>query len=408
MPIEPWERFERLGPSIVRAVLRRDGREASSSVIGSAGTTDLAAAFDLAWLRSDERLIVAAIEAPVTVVDLFAGCGGLTLGIEEAARAVGRACSVGLAVDAEPSALEAYERNFAPRALTDTPVELLFDGEVGDALTAAEVRTLEQVPETTILIGGPPCQGHSDLNNHTRRRDPKNALYFKMARAAEVLAPEHVVIENVPGVVHSRDRVVPRTIEALQALGYHVDHRVVDCAMIGVAQRRKRFLIVASRRLRPDLQSATVALAAPPRGVGWAVEDLMDVVSDSTFDTSAKHSAVNQDRIRYLFEHDLDNLPDSERPDCHRLKKHSYKSVYGRMDWDTPAPTITSGFGSTGQGRFVHPKRQRTLTPHEAARAQFFPDFFQFGASGRVALQTMIGNAVPPKLGYLAGLELLR
>ena len=73
-----------------------------------------------------------------------------------------------------------------------------------------------------------------------------------------------------------------------------------------------------------------------------------------------------------------------------------------------PAPTITSGFGSTGQGRFVHPYARRTITPHEAARLQCIPDFFRFAEPGRRALQEMIGNAVPPKLAYVVALEALR
>ena len=78
------------------------------------------------------------------------------------------------------------------------------------------------------------------------------------------------------------------------------------------------------------------------------------------------------------------------------------------MYWDRPAQTITRGFGSTGQGRYVHPKLPRTILPHEAARLQFFPDFFSFGQSSRGELQYLIGNAVPPKLAYASVLELLR
>ena len=77
------------------------------------------------------------------------------------------------------------------------------------------------------------------------------------------------------------------------------------------------------------------------------------------------------------------------------------------MYWDKPAPTITGGFGSNGQGRFVHPLRRRTLTPHEAARLQFFPDYFDFGNVKRRELQQIIGNAVPSKAGYAIGLEFL-
>src|SRR5204862_6860500 len=128
---------------------------------------------------------------------------------------------------------------------------------------------------------------------------------------------------------------------------------------------------------------------------------LLDTRGEAIFDTRAKHHAANVARIDY-------DLPDAQRPDCHRLKEHAYKAVYGRMRWDQPAPTITRGFGSSGQGRFVHPIRRGTLTPHEAARVQFFPDFFEFGDLGRRALQELIGNAVPSKLASVVVLDLPR
>ena len=140
----------------------------------------------------------------------------------------------------------------------------------------------------------------------------------------------------------------------------------------------------------------------------WACGNVDALHPGSAFDTAATHSMENQRRINYLFDSGSYELPDEERPDCHRLKPHPYRAVYGRMRPDTPAPTITSGFGSTGQGRFVHPNERRTLTPHEAARVQFFPDFFDFGTRGRRAYQEMIGNAVPPKLAYVVALDLLR
>jgi DNA (cytosine-5)-methyltransferase 1 len=81
--------------------------------------------------------------------------------------------------------------------------------------------------------------------------------------------------------------------------------------------------------------------------------------------------------------------------------------MYGRLWWDRPAQTITSGYGSMGQGRYVHPDGYRTLTPHEAARLQFFPDWFDFGERTRTAWADAIGNAVPMKLSYVFGVWLL-
>jgi DNA (cytosine-5)-methyltransferase 1 len=97
------------------------------------------------------------------------------------------------------------------------------------------------------------------------------------------------------------------------------------------------------------------------------------------------------------------------RPDCHK-EGTSYGAVYGRMRWDAPAPTLTTGFLTTGRGRFIHPKRPRTITPREAARLQGFPDWFDFIGTempARRDLAKWIGNAVPTVLGYLAGLAAL-
>src|SRR5262249_50867880 len=120
---------------------------------------------------------------------------------------------------------------------------------------------------------------------------------------------------------------------------------------------------------------------------------------DSVFDTPSKKTKTNAARMAFLFEKGLYNLPNDRRPACHQDGDHSYISVYGRLRWDRPAQTITTGFGSMGQGRYVHPQRRRTITPHEAARLQTFPDWFDFGGNTpRGVLAKAIGNAVPPLL----------
>jgi DNA (cytosine-5)-methyltransferase 1 len=140
--------------------------------------------------------------------------------------------------------------------------------------------------------------------------------------------------------------------------------------------------------------------AYAPRTVRWAIGDLHRARSDGAFDQASVPTAVNRRRIDFLFDRGVYELPDRERPACHAPGGHTYKAVYGRLRWDNPGPTITTGFGCMGQGRFVHPAARRTLTPHEAARLQFFPDFFEFGERGRGDYQQLIGNAVPPKLAY--------
>ncbi|MFT3733714.1 MAG: DNA cytosine methyltransferase [Rhodocyclaceae bacterium] len=117
------------------------------------------------------------------------------------------------------------------------------------------------------------------------------------------------------------------------------------------------------------------------------------------FRTPSKMSQANSERVNILFSKNIYDLPNQFRPACHRDKSHSYVSVYGRLRWDQPAQTITSGFGSMGQGRYIHPERKRTITPHEAARIQGFPDFFDFSEiKHRTSLQEIIANAVPPPI----------
>jgi DNA (cytosine-5)-methyltransferase 1 len=413
----PVERFRLIASrgAIERVVARRDGSESQSYVpLGSEPLRDrsqarLAERFDGEFLRTAVRPRHARRAREVRVADLFAGCGVMSLGLWEACRAVSARMVPVVAVDFNEVPLAVYRSNF-PEALTiASPIERLVDGELGAPVTATERALLSRIGRVDVLIGGPPCQGHSNLNNHTRRRDSKNALYARMARFAEIAQPTHVVIENVTAVRHDRGRVVDRTITHLRALGYAVDDGVVEAVDIGVAQRRRRHLVVASRDVVPNVASMNTIYERPERSVMWAIGDLERATGSGEFDRASTPSATNAARIERLFRDRLYDLPNEARPDCHRLRTHTYKSVYGRLRPDVPAQTITSGFLSMGQGRYVHPTRRRLITPHEAARLQFVPDFFDFSAApGRTALAEMIGNAVPSKLAYVVGLELLR
>jgi DNA (cytosine-5)-methyltransferase 1 len=332
----------------------------------------------------------------------------MTCGLEEAARRGGRALDVVLAVELEPLISAVYRANFRDARVVTGDVASLLDGELGAANTATEQLARYATGDVDVLVAGPPCQGHSDLNNHTRREDPKNALYARVARAAEVLRPRVVVIENVPPVQWDKGGVVDTTRNHLEKLGYSVHAEVVDLRYAGVPQTRKRYLLVASKvdSFVPVLEVGVLQSAWGDHGarsVAWAIKDLVGHRGETAFDEAAKSSPDNKRRIDYLFDEKLWDLPDDQRPDCHRLKEHSYRSVYGRLWWDKPAPTVTTGFGSMGQGRYVHPSERRTITPHEAARLQTFPDWFDWPTTRRTILSTMIGNAVPPLLTVALG-----
>lgn len=353
-------------------------------------------------LRQNSRPEFEVGSGPLTVVDLFAGCGGLTLGASQAAAELGIATDVRLAVDLEESATKVYADNFLKADVETASIDDYIDGALSARLTTLEKRTQERVGDLHLLMGGPPCQGHSDLNNHTRRDDPKNALYARMARAAEVLLPQIVLIENVPTVRNDISGVVGTTRRSLESKKYVVAEATVSLHALGVAQGRKRHIMLASRSPNVDptavLQELTEREPDSKRNLRWAIGDLESLRDPVGYDVPPRASETNLRRMQYLLDHGIYDLPNAERPACHQ-NAHSYKSMYGRLRWELPAQTITSGFGSIGQGRYMHPSQPRALTPHEAARLQGFPDYFDFSAvSRRADLATMIGNAVPPAL----------
>lgn len=346
----------------------------------------------------------------VRVVDLFSGCGGLSVGMFEAARLQGRGFEASLAIDVDPIAAETYKRNVPNSHVVTERIEDLFDGLPGDRLRRGEEELREGVGAIDVLLAGPPCQGHSDLNNHTRRRDVRNLLYLRVARAAEVLKPRFVLVENVPQVVHDHEDVVGQTVTSLEKSGYATHTEIVDLSTFGVPQKRRRHLLLAStdEGLDPVTLLAEARRSRHMRTVRWAIEDLLRADRRLPIDLPTTMSPENTRRVEYLFRNRLYDLPDSQRPACHASGEHSYRSSYGRMRWDEPAQTLTTGFGSMGQGRFVHPSRRRTITPHEAARLQTFPDWFDWGDdTTRRGLSTMIGNAVPPMLTLRLGLAAL-
>lgn len=353
-------------------------------------------------LKTKHRPRRATNAAAVRIVDLFAGCGGLTLGVQQAATAAGLRVEVPLAVDFEAAAVAVYAANFPDAHVVDAAVEDYFDGALGARLTAAETRVRDMVKDVHLLMGGPPCQGHSNLNNRTRRNDPKNELYARMGRAAEVLTPNFVLIENVPSVRLDTDGVVQTTVAHLEAIGYDVATATVALHPLGVAQKRQRHVLLASRVRDVDpaeiLDRITSQAADEKFDLRWAIGDLTDITDPAGYDIAPVASADNRERMQYLLDEGLYDLPNDRRPTCHQ-DQHSYKSMYGRLRWTSQAQTITSGFGSIGQGRYMHPDLPRALTAHEAARIQGFPDYFSFSAVMRRSdIATMIGNAVPPAL----------
>jgi DNA (cytosine-5)-methyltransferase 1 len=411
-----FERFRTRNGTYERVVTRRDGRKAASVMAGYTGGDARPTSADeaeRAWLQSTAAPPCGATRSSLRVVDLFSGCGGLSIGLAEAARALNRSFEPVLAVDVDQVATDTYAANFPTAAAVCKDVTAVLPGKVGARLTSAERMLSKHHGDIDVLVGGPPCQGHSDFNNRTRHADDKNELYRTMVRAAEVLQPQHILIENVPGALNDKRSVVQRTADALGELGYHVSMDVVNLNEIGVPQRRRRLALMASLTHTTTPAEVVERHRRDPRNVAWAFQDL-ERMSDARrdeglVDAVARSAPATRERIDYLFETGEFDLPDSERPACHANGGHSYKAIYGRLAWDRPSQTITTGFYSMCMGRYVHPSRRRTITAHEAARLQYIPDWFSFdGVRHRTAMARMIGNAVPSRLSYAVALEWLR
>lgn len=409
---------EAAGDSLVRKISLAGSEHVSTIEARSDLNPNPNAAWWQSFLRGSKVAIAIPQERSLRVVDAFCGSGGLSLGVRLAAAALGHSVEFLAAIDTDPLALGVYAANLSPRVTMPASAPTLVDFHVFGQGEEVEFGyppellkpALSKLRPIDLFIAGPPCEGYSNLNNHTRREDPRNHLYLTAIALGVALEARALLIENVPESQKDRRRVVQQSAALLRAAGYDVETETFKAEQLGVPQRRARFFLLGVKRPNPItavLRQVCTALRAPAMPVSWAIGDLLDIDGDTLMDASPMVGAANLDRIDYLFDNDLYDLPDSERPLCHQ-NGHTYPSVYGRMHWDQPAHTITTGFGSPGQGRYVHAVKRRVITPHEAARIQTFPDSFSFmPADVRVSrkyLNKWIGDAVPPMLAYAAAL----
>jgi DNA (cytosine-5)-methyltransferase 1 len=405
----------------LRRLVRLPTRQVSSGICVAADAEPSLATWWQEFLRGVRPVAIQKSGRHLRVVDLFCGVGGLALGVRQAADELGHTLETVLAVDRDVQALSVYQKNHASRLTsTDSTDALVAFQMIGSGDSAKMfskphlARSLQHLKGTIdVVLAGPPCQGHSNLNNHSRRTDERNSLYLTVTAMAIALRAPMVVIENVPAVVHDHHNVVSSTVSLLKEAGYYVEYGVLNAATMGWPQTRKRYFVVASREQHPiALTEVQRALTTDtPLSVWWAIEDLIAREMAGFMDRLPALSEENQRRVEFLAANNVYELPNDQRPACHRGGT-TYSAVYGRMRQDQPAPTITGGFLSPGRGRFTHPTEPRVLTPREAARIQAFPDHFDFVPAGveepkQTHLARWIGNAVPMPLGYAAGLSVL-
>ena len=350
------------------------------------------------------------------VIDLFAGCGGLSLGFARAGFSVTRA------VEIDPVIAGTYEKNHP-----------------GTRMLVAGIEEIDQTDtfsrgEADVIIGGPPCQGFSMAGARIREGfmgDERNYLFRHYFNVVRRVKPALFVMENVKGIMTMERGEIFREIlrlfsdpEQLEGEAYHTYHRVVQAASFGIPQKRERVILLGVLDRGVDMDrlwretEEEVKEEDPDFFSPVTVRDAIGNLPLPTADgevpnprpqtpyqralasggavlcnhTQTRHSPLAVKRMHQVGRGENFTV-------LHETITSVHSGSYGRLRWDEPAATITTRFDTPAGGRFIHPDYDRTLTPREAARIQSFPDSFVFTGS-RTSICRQIGNAVPPKIAY--------
>lgn len=336
-----------------------------------------------------------------TATDVFCGAGGLTRGLLDAG------ISVTAGYDVDAACQFPYEHNnpgaeFKKISVTD--------------LTGKLLKAHYPTGHSRILVGCAPCQTFSKYTQGLANdSDPKWKLLDEFARLVRELKPDIVSMENVPEL--QRYSVFDRFLATLDDEGFYFtedrDMQLVYCPDYGIPQHRRRLVLLASRHGPIELIPPTHLLAKHRK-----VRDVLhrlpalaagEVSADDPLHRTSELSPINLRRIRR-------SLPGGTWRDwprelvakCHKAKTgKTYPSVYGRMEWDKPSPTITTQFFGFGNGRFGHPEQDRAISLREGAILQSFPRDYEFVPPGGdycfKTIGRLIGNAVPVRLGEVIG-----
>ena len=328
-------------------------------------------------------------------VDLFCGAGGLSYGMQQAG------ITITGGIDIDPACRYPFEAN----------VEAKFYEHDITELSPGFVASLFPVGHARVLAGCAPCQPFSTYTNGSSVRKRQWQPLDKFGEIVSELQPEVVTMENVPRL--TRYSVFEDFLSVLRRAGYRYSHWVVRCTSYGVPQTRGRLVLLASRLSDIELVPPTRAEGEFPT-VRDAIQHLNEIKAGETPTLDSLHKSSG------LSERNLERIRNSRpggtwrdwddrlRAACHaRDSGRTYPSVYGRMQWDQPAPTITTQFHGYGNGRFGHPDQDRAISLREGALLQTFPEDYSFVAEGQAVhiapIARLIGNAVPVRLGEAIG-----
>ena len=334
-------------------------------------------------------------DSTYTVADLFSGAGGISLGFERPADINGignlgyenigfesNPFETVLAVEHDDYTAETFRKNF--------------DAEVRET----DIRDIDSFAEydADIVVGGPPCQGFSNLNSVKTEEleDERNTLWRQFMRAVEEIDPDIFLIENVARFLKSQQGA--RTVQIAEELGYTTVVDTLWAHKYGVPQKRKRGFVLGSKLGVPFFPEE---LDTEIRTVDDAIGDLPHEPTEENWHVSRKRvTELSKNRMREVPKGgNRFDIPEELLPDCWKNKDRGGTDLFGRLWWDRPSVTIRTEFYKPEKGRYLHPEANRSITVREGARLQTFPDDFEFvGPRTRVAPQ--IGNALPPKLAF--------
>ena len=334
-------------------------------------------------------------------IDLFAGGGGLTVGLKRAG------FEVVAAVEKDKHACATYAANHPEVILLQSDIE---------EVSGNQLRELAGIEYIDLLAGCPPCQGYTSLNKNGID-DPRNALIFEITRLAESLLPRAIMVENVPGLTTKGSHLFEDFKAKLRRLGYKLDSssEVLQAANYGVPQHRRRLVVLAGLGFDIDLPSPTHSKEESNDLPRW--KSVWDTIGDSksmgeplTLPEARKSSnlqgsdwhvvrslsALNIERLKAAIPGESwTSIPEHLRPKCHRGGYKGFSNVYGRMEWSQPSPTITGGCTTFSKGRFGHPEGNRTISVREAALLQTFPRDYRLEVPYMEDVCNVIGNALP-------------
>lgn len=346
-------------------------------------------------MESHPESVSEAVTDACSVVDLFCGVGGLSHGFMQAG------FDIAAGVDADPDCQYAFETNNDAHFVHARLQEM--DGEsIEDLFPDCCVQ---------ILVGCAPCQPFSAyVPDEKKEKLDDWQLLNDFAEIVASVKPTVVAMENVPRLRSFRDgEVLTRFEQSLRDAGYTVTREIVYCPDYGVPQTRRRLVVLGSRLGEIELIDPTHPPEEHPT-VGEVIGNMPAIAHGETHPDDRIH------RSSQLGERNLSRIqasrpggtwedwPDELVADCHKRESGSgFKNIYGRMEWDGQAPTITTGCFNFGRGRFGHPEQDRAISLREAAMLQTFPEDYEFVAPGDPVyfkhLGRYIGNAVPVALG---------